>query len=226
MILGPAKNFIDTLEHEHIFMFSLILVELFCIALIHLLPNTESETRQIEYYAPRAEFFVEDVIITKQPTAPASPPRPQVPVPVPNDQIVEEIIEFPDFDDLFSEDPIQIDEDGIGRKGDSGTVVGSPDQPPSVVRIVEPTIPDAAKRANIKAEIIVSFLVDTNGNVEEVIFSEIRIYDGDTYEVVNDIGYGIMEAIMEAASKWRFRPAKHEGEPVKTFVKNSFSIGF
>lgn len=226
MILGPAKNFIDTLEHEHIFMFSLILVELFCIALIHLLPNTESETRQIEYYAPRAEFFVEDVIITKQPTAPASPPRPQVPVPVPNDQIVEEIIEFPDFDDLFSEDPIQIDEDGIGRKGDSGTVVGSPDQPPSVVRIVEPTIPDAAKRADIKAEIIVSFLVDTNGNVEEVIFSEIRIYDGDTYEVVNDIGYGIMEAIMEAASKWRFRPANHEGEPVKTFVKNSFSIGF
>lgn len=226
MILEPAKKFIDTLEHEHVFMFSLIVVELFFISLIHFLPKVHSESQSLQYYAPQPDFFVEDVIITQQQTAPASPPRPQVPVPVPNDQIIEDLIDFPEFDDLFSEDPIQIEKDGIGRVGDTGKIVGSPDQPPSIVRIVEPTVPEAAKQAKIKAEVIVSFLIDTEGNVEEVIFSEIRVYDGNDYEIVNSIGYGILEAINEAAFRWKFRPAKHEGEPVKAYVKNSFSIGF
>lgn len=104
--------------------------------------------------------------------------------------------------------------------------MGSPERPPGLVRIVEPTIPEAAKRANVKAQIIVNFLVGADGSVLESYISEIRVYDGDEYEVVNEIGYGLMEAVMEAAEKWRFSAARDQGRPVQTYVENSFNIGF
>ncbi len=48
----------------------------------------------------------------------------------------------------------------------------------------------------------------------------------DNFRVVYQIGYGILEATLEAATKWRFIPAKDDGENVKTYVENSFNIGF
>ncbi|MEX0721481.1 MAG: energy transducer TonB [Balneolaceae bacterium] len=206
-------------------MFSLICSLLLFIIIIHLGPQSDRPEREYENAYQSEEIFVEDVIVTRQSTAPASPPKPQPPVPVPNDVIIEEEIEFPDEDDIFSTNPIQIEND-VGKIGDEAGVVGSPERPAGILRIVEPTIPEAAKRQNLKAEIIVSFLVGTQGEVEEVFISEIRLYNGDSYEVVNDIGYGLLEATMEAAAKWRFRPARDDGKQVKTYVRNNFRIGF
>lgn len=206
-------------------MVSLICAQLIFIAAIHLWPAGDAAEKEYEEEYRSEEVFIEDVIVTRQSTAPASPPKPQTPVPVPDDEIIEEEIDFPDLDDLLTNNPIQIESDA-GKIGDEQGVVGSPERPAGILRIVEPTIPEAAKRANIKAEIIVSFLVGTRGEVEEVFISEIRLYDGDTYEIVDDIGYGILRATIEAASKWKFRAARDDGEPVKTYVQNNFRIGF
>jgi hypothetical protein len=215
----------DELEHQHRFMLSLIYAELIVLMILKFWPAQVAPPGNFEYSYNDETIYVERAIVTRQSSAPAAPPKPRIPVPVPNDEVIEEEIDFPEFDDVFS----KLDSDGdqgLSSVGGEGELVGSPERPPGLIRIVEPTTPDAAKRANIKAQIFVTFLVGTDGEVEDAFISEIRLYDGDSYKVVDRIGYGLMEATLEAALKWRFRPARDQGEPVKTYVENSFNIGF
>lgn len=227
MISQLRDFYYDELNHEHRFMFSLICSELLALLVILWWPVYPSEP--VEHYDrfDNEEILIDQAIITQQSTAPASPPKPQVPVPVPNDEIIEEEIDFPDIDDLFTQFDAQGEIGTAPREGE-GDIVGSPERPPGLLRIVEPTIPDAAKRANVKAQIIVTFLVGKDGSVEDMAISEIRVYtgNGSDYELVDQIGYGLMEATMTAASKWRFSPARHNGQPVRAYVENSFNIGF
>lgn len=212
-------------KHEHRFMLSLICAEIMILIFIHAWPNVERPPREFNDPFEDEVIFVENAITTRQTSAPPAPPKPIMPVPVPNDQIIEEEIDFPEPDDILT--PFDADgEDGFSEAQGEGEFVGSPERPPGLVRIVEPTIPDAAKNANVKAQLIVNFLVDADGEVLECYISEIRVYDGDTYEVVDEIGYGLMEAVMEAAQKWRFTAARDQGRPVQTYVENSFNIGF
>lgn len=213
------------LEHEHRFMLSLICAELLVLMVLKCWPVQVPEHKEYPDTFSKEVIYVENSIITKQTTAPAAPPKPQVPVPVPNDRVIEQKIDFPDFDDILSKFDAS-GEEGLSKVGGEGKIVGSPERPPRLVRIVEPTIPEAAKRANIKARIIVTFLVGTKGEVEDAYISQIRLYEGDTYKKVDEIGYGLMDAILEAALKWKFTPAKDDGKPVKTYVENSFNIGF
>ncbi|WP_310684662.1 hypothetical protein [Aliifodinibius sp. S!AR15-10] len=170
---------------------------------------------------------IEDVQITTQRSSPPPPPTPQVPVPVPNDQVIEEdpiVLEDLNIQNL----PNPLNETGRGPGGDSNQVAANPDQSPSLVRIVEPTVPEAAKKADVKAEIWVSFLVNTEGNVEEASISHIKLYDkkGESFEIVQSINYGLAEATIDAALRWKFRPAKVEGKPVRAFTEHIFSFGF
>lgn len=225
MINKIRDIYYSELEHEHRFMFSLICAELILLMILKLWPV--QVTTPTSYDDPFTDevIYVERAIVTQQMSAPASPPKPEIPIPVPNDEVIEEEIDFPEFEDVFTNFDA-LGEEGSSETGGEGEIVGSPEQEPRVVRIVEPTISDVAKRQNIKARIIVTFLVGTNGEIEEAVVSEIRLYSGDSYEVVDQIGYGILEATLEAASKWRFIPARDDGEPVKTYVQNSFNIGF
>lgn len=225
MIKTLREIYYGDLNHEHRFMLSLICIELMVIILIKVWPENPKEITEYRDTFTDEVIYVEQAIPTRQESAPAAPPRPQIPVPVPDDEIIEEEIDFPEFDDVFS----RIDaegEEGSSSVNGEGRIVGSPEQPPGLVRIVEPTIPEAAKRADVKALIHVTFLVGLKGEVEEVYINEIRLYDGQEYKVVKQIGYGLMEATLEAAIKWKFRPARDQGEPVKTYVENSFRIGF
>lgn len=225
MINRIRDIYYDELEHQHRFMLSLIYAELIVLMILKLWPAQVAPPENFEYSYNDETIYVERAIVTRQSSAPAAPPKPRIPVPVPNDEVIEEKIDFPEFDDVFSKLDADGDQ-GLSSVGGEGELVGSPERPPGLIRIVEPTTPDAAKRANIKAQIIVTFLVGTDGEVEDAFISEIRLYDGDSYKVVDRIGYGLMEATLEAALKWRFRPARDQGEPVKTYVENSFNIGF
>lgn len=213
------------LEYEHRFMLSLICAELILLMILKFWPAQVQAPNSYEDSFTEEVIYVERSIVTQQTDAPAAPPKPEIPIPVPNDEVIEEEIEFPEFDDIFTNfDALR--EEGSSETGGEGKLVGSPEQGPRVVRIIEPTISDIAKRQNIKAQVIVTFLVGVNGEVEEAVVNEIRLYNRDSYEVVEQIGYGILEATLEAANKWRFTPARDEGERVKTYVQNSFNIGF
>lgn len=209
-------------------MACIIMAEVIGIGLFQLWPvpeNPEEPYKDVDF--SENAISLEDVVRTKQQNSPPPPPKPQVPVPVPNDEIIEE--EIITLDDLnVSEYSDSLSVTMVGSQGDADKPVSSPQVNPSVIHIVEPTVPDAAKEANIKAEIYVSFLVDKEGRVEEATISEIRLYDRQTGNVktVDTIGYGLTQATLEAALQWKFRPAKNEGQPVRAYSRQVFSFGF
>jgi outer membrane biosynthesis protein TonB len=169
---------------------------------------------------------LEEVVRTSQ-NRPASPPKPQTPIPEPTDEIIEE--EITNLDELsISDFSDSASVAMLGNKGNSDQPVSNPQTPPSPVRIVELTVPDAAQKANIKAEIWVTFLVDEQGNVEEASISQVKRYDQSSGEVttVQTIGYGLTEAALDAALQWKFRPARNNGGAVKAYSRQTFSVGF
>ncbi len=207
-------------------MVSIIMAQLILIAVFKLWPESVKKEVFFDNFGKEA-IIVEEMIVTKQANAPASPPKPQVPIPVPNDKIIEEIIDFPEFDNLINTDPLSL-ENTTGQRGNEERISGNPDRPPRVVKIVEPVIPEEAKRAGIKATITVNFTVSRNGTVKEAYISEIRRYkeNGKDFEIVQSIGFGLLEATLEAAYQWQFRPANERGENVGAYTQDIFTFGF
>lgn len=208
-------------------MVSIIVAQLIMITTFKIWPEREYDRPVFDSFEKEA-IIVEEMIITRQANAPASPPKPQVPIPVPNDEVIEEkLLEFPELDDLMNTDPLS-ESVTTGQRGNEERISGNPDRPPRVVKIVEPVIPEEAKQADIKAMITVNFTVLSNGNVKEAYISEIRLYDenGRDFKIVNDIEYGLLEATLEAAYQWKFRPAIEEGGQVGAYIQDVFTFGF
>lgn len=225
MIRRLVKIYMYDLDHAQRFMIALIGSLMIILAFFKLWPVLPPEKAEFQEFYADEEILIDNTIITQQADSPPPPPKPMVPVPVPNDEIIPEDIEFPDIDDIPA-DQSTSEMPGRGETSGKAQLVGDPQTPPMLLKIVEPTIPQAVKDQNIKAQIDVTFLVGVNGTVEDAFISEIRLYEGDSFTVVNQIGYGLLEATIEAALKWRFSPAKQEGKPVRTYVENSFNIGF
>jgi hypothetical protein len=122
--------------------------------------------------------------------------------------------------------------DAMGQSSQQNSVAeprisNKPTRLPSVVRIVEPVVPEAVKINRIKAELTVRVLVGVDGSVEKAEILEIRSLNTKTgqFEKVNDIAFGIKEATLQAAMGWKFRPALEGSEKVKFWSKHLFTFG-
>ena len=80
------------------------------------------------------------------------------------------------------------------------------DQKPSVLRKVDPKYPEAARRANREAVVILEFTVDVNGKATDI-------------KVAEPKGFGFDEAAIDAIKRWRFTPAKKDGASVPMRVR-------
>jgi len=221
------KKILQELPYRIKIMAGIVIAETIMLSLVLFWPVPNQDKTFQDVVFSDDDIALKEVEITTQKSSPPPPPTPQVPVPVPNDQVIEEepiVLEELDLDRL----PTQMEEQGIGVIGDAERVAANPQLPPSIVRIVEPTIPAAAKKADIKVRVWVNFLVNQDGVVEDASISLIQIYDDDEekFDVVDRIDYGLTEAILEAALKWKFRPAKDQGKVVKAYTKHIFSYGF
>lgn len=205
-------------------LLSVVLVEAVLLLSIHFWPSSEY-IPQLDFEIPEQErVFLDEIQITRQQTSPPPPPRPMVPQPVPSDEIIEEEIEIEM--DLDIPDLPELEEGfGTGLTGDEERIVSNPQIPPTVVRIVEATAPsEVPDEYKGRLEMIVNFLVDTDGEVEEVSIMEIRLYDDEgNYEQLPFVQYGLMDAVLKAAMQWRFRPARQDGEIVKAFTRQRFN---
>lgn len=211
-------------DYRNLVLGCIAAVQIFFLLLIHLWPAG--------VYEPSLDFdgfdqevvILDDIQVTRQQTSPPPPPRPQLPNPVPDDEIIEVEIEF-DVDLDLPDMPLLEPGFGTGHTGDEERIVSNPQIPPTVVRIVEATAPEQVPdeiRGNL--EMIVNFLVDRNGDVEEVSIMEIRLYQDDgSYEELPYVQYGLMDAVLKAAMQWRFRPARQDGETVKAFTRQRFN---
>lgn len=167
---------------------------------------------------------IEEVTRTSQESEPPSPPMPQVPVEVPDDEIIEEEpLEF--AENSFEEFSDSLSSPSPASQGNSDMIASNPQLPPSVVRIVEPTLPENMERNMGQVVITIRFLVNRDGTVDEATIREIRQYDGNgNYTVVDDLDTEILSATLKAAHQWRFRPAENEGAEVRTFTTADFTL--
>ena len=207
-------------------MATVIISELFLLSVFKFWPTQANDSTVVSWVDEEPTIFTEEMIQTKQLTTPARPPRPQIPIPVPNEEVIDDEIEILDFDDLLSLE--LLGEGDVGQKGESDEIVGSPQVKPRLLKVVEPSTPDVARKAEIKVEVFVTFLVDAEGLVEDIYVSQIREYEskGNKYKVVPSIGYGVMGAALEAAKQWKFRPAMNNGKAVRAYTTQVFSFGF
>ncbi|MEX2602380.1 MAG: hypothetical protein WD355_12065 [Balneolaceae bacterium] len=202
----------------------IVMIQIVLILFIRFWPVSERVEPEQDDILFQDEIFVEDIQITRQESAPPPPPLPNRPEPVPVDEIVEEVIEFEDDLQIFDFPPLPPG-DGQGQTDGEDLIVSNPQLPPTVVKIVEPYVPNLPQELRGKIELVVNFLVTETGDVEEASIVQIRQYDEnfEEYEVLPHIQYGIIEATLDAAFQWEFRPARHEGSGVKTFTTHRFN---
>lgn len=74
-------------------------------------------------------------------------------------------------------------------------------EPPVPVRTVAPEYPDALKRDGAMGIVVVDCTVDEQGNVVNP-------------QVEKSTNKGFDEAALSAVKKWKFKPAKRDGNPI------------
>lgn len=160
---------------------------------------------------------------TEQVAKPPPPPAPIPPVVVPDDEIL-------DFEQLDTNSEIDIEDEGKDNAeavAQGPRIVAKADQGPKPIRFVEPEYTEAARKQNVKASVLVEVLIDETGRVIESKIVDRFLYEkkGEPPVPVSKVGYGVEEAALAAAERWRFRPARHGGRLVQTYYTLTFRFG-
>src|SRR6185312_10980681 len=106
---------------------------------------------------------------------------------------------------------------GIGNSGGPGFggagvySVGNGVTAPELVSKVEPEYSEEARKAKFSGLVLLSIIVNTDGKAEDI-------------HVVRSLGMGLDEKAIEAVQKWRFKPGKNKGVPVK--VRAQIEVNF
>lgn len=206
---------------------SLVLV----IAAFSLWPRAKTPPARAYVAEPQEHFTVEFVEPTRQSSRAAPPPPPTLPpIEVPDDvPLPEEVLDFEDLDLSPTTDPVAIEAPpGPETEGvDEGPrFVESADVRPRMISPVLPDYPREAERRNVRARVRLRVLIDERGRVQQTEIVERLLLDGrDREERVAEIGYGVEEAVLEAVARSRFRPGRHGGQPVQTYMTLTLSVG-
>lgn len=195
------KNYLLTLEGGFILSILIFLVAFN----VNLQIDSSNEIVLIQ---KQEEVYIEEIIQTKQELKAPAPPRPTVPIEVPNDEILEdEIIDIDaelDFDEPMD---IPIPPKPIQQKNDDEAeifvVVENPPILIGGIAAVQSNIvyPPLALQAGIEGRVIVQFVIDKNGQVLHP-------------TVIRGIGGGCDEEAVRAVLKAKFQPGLQRGRPV------------
>ncbi|NBC15998.1 MAG: TonB family protein [Bacteroidetes bacterium] len=163
---------------------------------------------------------MEEIQQTKQIEKPPPPPRPPVPVEVPNDEILEdEALNLDASLDLnepaqdLPPPPPEEEEEEEEPEPEVFVVVENMPELIGGLGSIQKQIeyPEIARKAGVEGRVIVQFVVDENGNVQDPV-------------VVRGIGAGCDEEALRVVREAKFQPGKQRGKPVK--VKMSLPITF
>lgn len=162
---------------------------------------------------------MEEIVATKQPERPPLPPRPAVPIEVPNSEIIEDEVLAIDAEINFDQ-PLEIPpppaEKQVETEEPEDNFFVVVEEMPVLIGGIESLqkeikYPDKAKKANIDGLVIVQFVVNEKGDVENPI-------------VIRGIGGGCDEEAIRVAKLAKFTPGKQRGMPVR--VQYSVPIFF
>ncbi|GGP37297.1 hypothetical protein GCM10009409_00170 [Shewanella saliphila] len=80
------------------------------------------------------------------------------------------------------------------------------DQPPELLKYIQPQMPIAGRKYKDGGKVLLRLIVEANGLV-----SQVNVVESNPAKVFDD-------SAIQAARKWRFKPAILSGEAVKVFV--------
>lgn len=196
-------------------------------AVVNLWPSPDRARSEDRLYmaSERDVIEIEEIQPTRQAQTKPAPPAPPIPILVPDETILEQD-ELDLSDQLAVEDP----GDALALEGDPGPSQGRPAGPtvgPKTVRFVEPEYTREARRNRVRAELVISVMIDERGQVQdaEIVERFLLDKDGGSKTPVATLGYGLEEAALSAADRWVFRPAKKDGRPVASRTTLTFTFG-
>lgn len=193
------------LRKYYIIFFEMSLIVVLLTALIVAKLDFRSNEKTVDLNEEQKVVKMEEIVQTEHQNTPPPPPRPPVPVEVPDDEVIEDQILNIDAElnldqELEMPPPPQEEEEEdffvIVEKMPKikGGLV-------SIQQCVE--YPEMARKAGIEGRVIVQFIVNENGEVEE------------NPKVVRGIGGGADEEALRCVKRAEFTPGMQRGEPVR-----------
>ena len=173
-----------------------------------------SEKPDVDLTQEQEVVEMEEIEQTQQEEKPPPPPRPQVPVEVPNDEIVEDQ-EINIDADINMDEPLPEPEEPADEEEEEDFFVAVENMPELKGGLgalqQKITYPDMARKAGIEGRVIVQFIVNEQGEVEDP-------------KVVRGIGGGCDEEALRVVKEAEFSPGRQRGNPVR--VQYSLPITF
>lgn len=163
---------------------------------------------------------IEEVEQTKQIEVPPPPPRPQIPIEVPDDEVLEDAtIDLNaelDLDAAPTAPPPPPEPAEEEQEDAEPEVFVAVEQMPELIGGLQSLqeqikYPELARKAGVEGMIVVQFVVDKQGNVVEP-------------EVLRGIGAGCDQEAIRVVRQAKFNPGRQRGKPVR--VKMSLPIRF
>jgi len=165
---------------------------------------------------------IQEVQQTEQETEPPPPPRPPVPVEVPNNQVVEQQeVNFDaslDMDERLNTNqgpPAPSDDEEEEEEPEEEIFIAVEEKPKLIggMAALQEAVdyPEMAEKSGIEGRVIVQFVVDEEGTVQDP-------------RVIRGVHTLLNKAAVEAVKTQTFKPGKQRGEPVK--VQMSLPVAF
>jgi len=196
-------------KYTRVFETSLIIVLVLLIAAFKYFPRIQGQKLKVQ--GPQELVDVEDIVNTKQETAPPPPPKPPIPIEAPSDEVLDDVeIEDTELDENAQVNtppppPPKVEEEEAAPQ--FFVAVEEMPKPIGGIAAIQKRIvyPEIAKRAGVQGRVFIKAFVDENGNVVKA-------------EVIKGIGAGCDEAAIKAVMATKFKPGKQRGKPVKVQV--------
>lgn len=167
--------------------------------------NLKTNQQEVDLTMEQEIVEMEEVERTKQEERPPPPPRPQVPVEVPNDEIIEDV-EINLDAELSLDEPLDLPPPPAEEEEEEDFFVVVEQMPELIggMAALQKNIryPEMARKAGIEGRVIVQFIVNENGEVEDP-------------RVIRGIGGGCDEEALRAVQTVKFKPGRQRGEPVR-----------
>lgn len=199
---------------------TIISLLIFIIAFKVDIPTKQKKIKMVE---KQEVVKTKDIVQTKQQETPPAPPKPQVPVEVPNDEVVQEQnldlnaeLDLNKSLDVPKEPPENAGKSDQKKKEEEDEVFVVVEQQPELMGGIQSLqskiqYPEMARKAGIEGRVYVRFIVNKNGRVEDP-------------EVVRGIGGGCDKEALRVIKTAKFKPGLQRGRPVK--VKMTMPIVF
>ena len=171
-------------------------------------PKVKDEEPTIQISIPKIEPDEPDVV-EDQPQTPqdiAPPMQNDVPQVVTPDSFVQQIEPPPPDLTAISKNIVKIPETRSGLGGIEVFDISKLDQQPVAKFQARPQFPFEMRRAGISGEVLVDFIVDTNGEVRNAFAAHSSQREFEA-------------AAVQAVSKWKFRPGRKNGHAVFTHMQ-------